>query len=61
VKNVFLYVHFSDHFTFCLRCKQTCQVDVGNLNGDLVADLIPLVYHYLQIAYYKGSECNYMI
>ncbi len=47
---------FPDHFTYCLRCKQGCKGELSNVNGEFVDKLMPLMYHYLQIAYYKGAH-----
>ena len=44
----------ANHFTFCLRCKRRCQAELENLNGETVEDVLPLMYHYLQFAYFQG-------
>ncbi len=54
--NVFLSFHFSfnlDHFVFCLKCKQQCQTKLSNLDGNIIEDVFPLMYNYLQFSYYK--------
>ncbi|KAJ8923830.1 hypothetical protein NQ315_010412 [Exocentrus adspersus] len=43
----------SNHFTFCLKCKQKCKTRLGSLNGEKHDDLLPSHYHYLQYAYFK--------
>nr|CAD7594767.1 unnamed protein product [Timema genevievae] len=43
----------SNHFTFCLKCKQKCSSRLSSLNGEVHSDLLPSHYHFLQFAYYK--------
>ena len=46
----------ANHFTFCLRCKRRCQAELENLDGEIVEDVLPLMYHYLQFAYFNGAD-----
>ncbi|GLG97441.1 Uncharacterized protein GBIM_04206 [Gryllus bimaculatus] len=46
----------SNHFTFCLRCKQKCEMPLNSLNGEYHEDMLPSHYHYLQYSYYKVSK-----
>eukprot|EP00095_Tigriopus_kingsejongensis_P000094 maker-scaffold1877_size25834-snap-gene-0.6 protein:Tk00094 transcript:maker-scaffold1877_size25834-snap-gene-0.6-mRNA-1 annotation:"hypothetical protein TcasGA2_TC004700" len=46
----------ANHFTFCLRCKLRCISKLENLDGEVVEGLFPLLYHYLQMGYYKGGD-----
>jgi len=46
----------SNHYTFTLKCKQMCAEKLGNLNGEIHADLFPSHYHYLQFTYYKLGD-----
>ncbi len=46
----------ADHFTYCLRCKLECRTVLANVNGEYVEDLLPIMYHYLQIAYFKSKR-----
>lgn len=46
----------ANHFTFCLRCKLKCPAKLENLDGEVIEGLFPLVYHYLQIAYFKVGD-----
>ncbi|KAJ8975814.1 hypothetical protein NQ317_013745 [Molorchus minor] len=46
----------SNHFTFCLKCKQKCKEKLGSLNGEKHDDLLPSHYHYLQYAYFKMKD-----
>ena len=51
------FFKFPDHFTFCLRCKRGCAAKLSNANGEIIdGGLFPLVYHYLQIAYFKSES-----
>ncbi|XP_018578753.1 prolyl 3-hydroxylase 1 [Anoplophora glabripennis] len=43
----------SNHFAYCLKCKQKCKTRLGSLNGEQHDDLLPSHYHYLQYAYFK--------
>lgn len=43
----------SNHFTYCLRCKQNCSSKLNSLNGERHDDLLPSHYHFLQYAYFK--------
>lgn len=45
----------ADHFTFCLRCKLQCAKDLSNLNGQYVDNVYPMMYHYLQFAYFQSE------
>ena len=53
-------LYFIDHFTYCLRCKQRCVTDMQNVNGEQIGDIYPLMYNYLQFAYYKRKSINTM-
>lgn len=46
----------SNHYTFTLKCKQLCVEKLGNLNGEVHADLFPSHYNYLQFIYYKLGD-----
>nr|XP_033341230.1 prolyl 3-hydroxylase 2-like isoform X1 [Megalopta genalis] len=43
----------ANHFTFCLKCKQTCHQRLNNVNGDYRGDMLRSHYNYLQFSYYK--------
>ncbi|XP_076659002.1 prolyl 3-hydroxylase 1 isoform X2 [Halictus rubicundus] len=43
----------ANHFTYCLKCKQTCHQRLNNINGDYRGDMLKSHYNYLQFAYYK--------
>lgn len=47
----------SDHHTFCLRCKRRCRATLSNVAGNhQLDDLLPLIYNYLQMSYYKVGD-----
>ena len=52
-------VFFSDHFTFCLKCKRKCKDRLSqpsNLNDRTdEAHVFTNMYFYLMYAYYKGK------
>ena len=53
---------FSDHFTFCLKCKRKCKARLSNLK-DLHDDphMLAQMYFYLMFAYYKGQyQCEFL-
>lgn len=46
----------ANHFVFCLKCKQQCQTKLSNLDGNVIEDIFPLMYNYLQFSYYKLGD-----
>ncbi|XP_012277357.1 prolyl 3-hydroxylase 2 [Orussus abietinus] len=43
----------ANHFAYCLKCKRSCSLSFGNINGEFRENFLPSYYHYLQFAYYK--------
>lgn len=56
IENVCHDLLFSDHFTYCLQCKDNCTKTLSTINGDYQSDLLSSHYHYLQFAYFKGKN-----
>uniref|UniRef100_A0A0K2T554 Leprecan-like alpha-helical domain-containing protein n=1 Tax=Lepeophtheirus salmonis TaxID=72036 RepID=A0A0K2T554_LEPSM len=46
----------ANHFTYCVRCKRQCLIKLANLDGEFHHDIFPLMFHYLQFAYYKNND-----
>lgn len=49
----FQYPFTSDHFTFCLRCKMNCTIDLSIVRGKFYEDIFATHYEFLHIAYYR--------
>ena len=45
----------ANHFTFCLKCQMNCAQKLNNLRGEVIENLVPNFYHYLQFGYYHGK------
>ena len=45
----------ANHFTFCLKCKMNCAQTLNNFRGEILENLVPTFYHYLQFGYYNGK------
>ncbi|XP_011151167.1 prolyl 3-hydroxylase 2 isoform X1 [Harpegnathos saltator] len=43
----------ANHFTFCLKCKRECSLNLNSVNGEYRNNLLSSHYNYLQFAYYK--------
>ena len=50
----------ANHFTFCLKCKMNCAQTLNNFRGEILENLVPTFYHYLQFGYYNG-KCRFSI
>lgn len=46
----------SNHFTYCLQCKQGCSEKLKTLDGVKGDELLGDFYNYLQMAYYKVKK-----
>ena len=61
---VFRYPDFkssvANHFTFCLKCKMNCAQTLNNFRGEILENLVPTFYHYLQFGYYNGKKIQYL-
>jgi len=48
----------ANHFTFCLKCKMNCASTLNNFRGEIIDNLVPTFYHYLQFGYYNIGNMN---
>ncbi|GAB0099517.1 hypothetical protein DMENIID0001_153890 [Sergentomyia squamirostris] len=43
----------ANHFTYCLRCKRNCTIDMSIVGSQKYHDIFPSHYEYLQFSYYN--------